>query len=158
MTLIAFPSVLPAPEVSSIGIEPGNNLVRTDFESGPARVRRTSRKPTSTYGVAWIVELEDLGVFEYWFENIALDGVLWFTTRLVNGADVQDCEARFIGKYSVSARSSKIFQISASLEVRNAPRISAVAYEVLTTIGNQQFQRGEAILDHVVNTELPSYL
>lgn len=155
---IIYPAVLPVPEVQGYGFTPQNNKVRTQFESGAARVRRIHRSPTSNFTVGNKLTIEQLAIFEYWWANEALDGSQWFDTKLVNGVGVTTVEARPVEDYQVQALSSQVFQLTWELEVRSKPLVSADVYYALTVIGLNEFLYSEDLLNQLVNVEFPADL
>lgn len=155
---IFYPSVLPVPEVQGYGFTPQNNKVRTQFESGPARVRRIHRSPTTNFTVGNKLTREQLAIFEYWWLNEALDGSQWFQTSLVNGVGLSTVDARAVDEYQVQALASEVFQLTWELEVREKPLVSADVYYALTVLGQAEFLYSEELLNQLVNVEFPADL
>lgn len=153
---IIYPAVLPVPEVQGYGFTPQNNKVRTQFESGAARVRRIHRSPTSNFTVGNKLTIEQLAIFEYWWANEALDGSQWFDTKLVNGVGVTTVEARPVEDYQVQALSSQVFQLTWELEVRSKPLMNGNDYAVATQGGEEAFGLLSDELDVIVNEEIPA--
>lgn len=155
---IFYPSVLPVPEVQGYGFTPQNNKVRTQFESGPARVRRIHRSPTTNFTVGSKLTREQLAIFEYWWVNEALDGSQWFETTLVNGVGLSSVDARAVDEYQVQALASEVFQLTWELEVRNKPLMTEDAYYAGTVIGLEPFAYSQHLLYQTVNEFIPSFM
>ncbi len=155
---IFYPSVLPVPEVQGYGFTPQNNKVRTQFESGPARVRRIHRSPTTNFTVGSKLTREQLAIFEYWWVNEALDGSQWFETTLVNGVGVSTVDARAVDEYQVQALASEVFQLTWELEVRSKPLLTADIYYLRTQIGEAEFLYAQNLLYEIVNQDIPAFL
>ena len=153
---IFYPSVLPVPEVQGYGFTPQNNKVRTQFESGPARVRRIHRSPTTNFTVGNKLTREQLAIFEYWWVNEALDGSQWFETTLVNGVGVSTVDARAVDEYQVQALASEVFQLTWELEVRSKPLMNGNDYAVAAQGGADAFALLSDELDVIVNEEIPA--
>lgn len=153
---IFYPSVLPVPEVQGYGFTPQNNKVRTQFESGPARVRRIHRSPTTNFTVGNKLTREQLAIFEYWWVNEALDGSQWFQTSLVNGVGLSTVDARAVDEYQVQALASEVFQLTWELEVRSKPLMNGNDYAVATQGGADAFALLSDELDVIVNEEIPA--
>ncbi|MDP3272796.1 hypothetical protein [Limnobacter sp.] len=153
---IFYPSVLPVPEVQGYGFTPQNNKVRTQFESGPARVRRIHRSPTTNFTVGSKLTREQLAIFEYWWVNEALDGSQWFETTLVNGVGLSTVDARAVDEYQVQALASEVFQLTWELEVRSKPLMNGNDYAVAAQGGADAFALLSDELDVIVNEEIPA--
>lgn len=153
---IFYPSVLPVPEVQGYGFTPQNNKVRTQFESGPARVRRIHRSPTTNFTVGNKLTREQLAIFEYWWVNEALDGSQWFQTSLVNGVGLSTVDARAVEEYQVQALASEVFQLTWELEVRSKPLMNGNDYAVAAQGGADAFALLSDELDVIVNEEIPA--
>lgn len=153
---IFYPSVLPVPEVQGYGFTPQNNKVRTQFESGPARVRRIHRNPTTNFTVGNKLTREQLAIFEYWWVNEALDGSQWFETTLVNGVGLSTVDARAVDEYQVQALASEVFQLTWELEVRSKPLMNGNDYAVAAQGGADAFALFSDELDVIVNEEIPA--
>lgn len=153
---IFYPSVLPVPEVQGYGFTPQNNKVRTQFESGPARVRRIHRSPTTNFTVGNKLTREQLAIFEYWWVNEALDGSQWFETTLVNGVGLSTVDARAVDEYQVQALASEVFQLTWELEVRSKPLMNGNDYAVAAQGGAEAFGLLSDELDVIVNEEIPA--
>jgi hypothetical protein len=153
---IFYPSVLPVPEVQGYGFTPQNNKVRTQFESGPARVRRIHRSPTTNFTVGNKLTREQLAIFEYWWVNEALDGSQWFETTLVNGVGLSTVDARAVDEYQVQALASEVFQLTWELEVRSKPLMNGNDYAVAAQGGADAFALLSDELDVIVNEEIPA--
>lgn len=156
MPVISYPSFLPAPDVQGFGYSPQNNKTRTQFESGPARVRRIHRSPTTLFSASNKLTIEQLGVFEYWWASELQDGSQWFELQLNTGSGLQLCQARPVDEYEVKSLSAHVFELTWQLEVRSRPLISADVYYVMRVIGQSEFEAGEDLINQIVNIDLPS--
>ena len=82
---INFPKTLPYPTVQGYAIKPGEAIVRTEMEAGPARQRRRYTQTPSRITVKWIFNLEQFAVFEAWYKYYAQEGGEWFIITLLGG-------------------------------------------------------------------------
>jgi hypothetical protein len=121
----AWPSTLPGALTEGYGINPDSAVVRTDMDSGPARVRRRfSRTPTKVPVRFSFTQLE-MYVFESWFKLEIASGAAWFTFNLYTGAGFTQVNARFIagsqGAYKVDGVRGTKFHVSAEFEIDDLP-------------------------------------
>lgn len=68
MTIVKFPKKLPYPTVEGYTIRPGEAIVRTEMEAGPARQRRRYTQTPSKIAVKWIMNPEQFCLFEAWYK------------------------------------------------------------------------------------------
>lgn len=124
MTTPIFPALLPAASLSSYGYRPGENLIRTEMENGPAKVRRRFISVPTDVNVTWKFSRAELATFESFFRNTIYDGSGWFQIKLVNGSGETLCTARFKEPYQAETLSREnVWRITATLEVMNMPTI-----------------------------------
>lgn len=64
---LRFPKTLPYPTVQGYAIKPGEAIVRTEMEAGPARQRRRYTQTPSKISVRWIMKREQFSLFEAWY-------------------------------------------------------------------------------------------
>lgn len=78
-TTIDWPSTLPQYVLrDSYSRNPGNNLIRTDMEIGPAKVRRRSTSAPTTVSLSFSFDKDELDDFEEFFITTLGYGVLTF--------------------------------------------------------------------------------
>lgn len=65
----SWPSILPRPLLGGYSLNPADQTLRTDMESGAARVRRRSRARLDLVDVAWKFTDAQMAVFREWFDN-----------------------------------------------------------------------------------------
>lgn len=121
--MATFPTTLPQPLISGYKINPKDQTVRTDMDTGTARVRRQTTDRGDHVTVKWLVTDAQLDTFRTWFDGTtasdAQGGAAWFTITLNLGNTGQEsASARFAGPYIVEpATSTDMWYISARLEV-----------------------------------------
>ena len=59
-----WPDRLPLPTVDGYGIRPGEAILRTEMEAGPARQRRRYTQVPSRITVRWVLRREQFALFE----------------------------------------------------------------------------------------------
>lgn len=120
-----WPSSLPVPLSSGYALEPQPATIRTDMESGPARVRRIqTAAPTNVTAVVRVTALQ-LAVIEAWYEQIINYGASWFDMPLQNGLGKQVWTVQFVEPYKPSrVADSLLWDVALKLQVRNPPRMT----------------------------------
>ena len=123
MANVDWPTDLPNVEIQSWAIEPAPLTVRSEMESGPARVRRISTQRNDTITVSWTLSRVQFAQFRTFFQTSLKHGVEWFNMPLFAGVTPDGAcnnleEARFIGQWKASAINANYIRVSAELEVR----------------------------------------
>lgn len=122
MPAINFPTTLPNVKMTDYGFKPGNQNVRTDMETGLARVRRRFLSAPTEMSVSWELTLEELGIFEKFYDTDTFGGSAWFNISLVNGVGETTYLARFKEPYDAKASAREyMWSVSATLEVLARP-------------------------------------
>lgn len=122
----SWPSSLPMPTLDGYSIKPKSRTVRTDMESGPARVRRRFRRVPTVIQVAYIFDQAEFQTFEYWFENTLNGGAEWFAGPAANGAGITTVQCRFIdseGPYEARPLGGGLWSVTAAMEVDQMPTV-----------------------------------
>lgn len=122
MTTPTYPSNLPNVRMQGYGFKPGNPNIRTDMESGYARVRRRFLNVPTEMQVSWSFSMNELGLFEKFYENDLNAGASWFYIKLVNGVGETTYLARFTEPYDVKTEAKEFrWTVSATLETLERP-------------------------------------
>ncbi len=129
MSTLHWPSRFPLPSLNRFTTRPGNALLRTEMESGPARQRRQFTQNPALIDVEWRVNRTTFGMIESWFKHYLHDGANWFLIKLWSGNAMQDHRVRFITPYTAQPLSNALIIISAELEVDNPPIVSQTALD-----------------------------
>ena len=119
---VAWPNDYPKPLISGWGLEPAPLTVRSDMESGAARVRRISKQRNDKVSVQFAFTRQGFADFRTWYAATARNGVEWINMPVFTGQDgnCQQTETvRFIGQWSASALSDKYIRLTAEIEVRD---------------------------------------
>lgn len=121
--MATWPSTLPtAPLVNGYSVDPASNVIRSDMEIGPARVRRIATSRNDQVSISLVLVGSQVTAFRDWFDDSSsglAGGVNWFTgLRLNLDGTVTTPECRFVGKHSFSLVDSKRYRLTAKVEVR----------------------------------------
>jgi hypothetical protein len=96
--MASWPSTLPAPLSNGYEIKPQEQVIRTDMEKGPARVRHVTTANTDRVKLGWEMTDEQLAIYRPWFKTDIAGGAMWFTISLVVGTiGFKEMSARFVG-------------------------------------------------------------
>jgi len=110
-----FPDTLPAPLANSFQEQPANNIVRTQMDVGPAKVRRRTTANVRSISVAYVLSEAQLQTLETFFLTDAAGGALSFDfTHPRTGATVT---ARFTEPPQYASMNGLYYQVTVSLEV-----------------------------------------
>ena len=129
MTL-TWPPTLPLPTVEGYGIRPGEAILRTEMEAGPARQRKRFTQVPSRIAVRWLMRREQFALFEAWYRWQAKEGGEWFEIPLLGGVGLLDHEARFTRQFEARLTGGVLWEIASELEVRERPTLSADALAI----------------------------
>lgn len=119
--MIHWPRTLPLPTVDSYSIEPGEAILRTEMEAGPARQRRRFTQVPSRISVRWIMRHEQFALFEGWYRWQAKEGGAWFEINLLGGIGLVKQEARFTRQFQAQLLNGVLWEIRSELEIRERP-------------------------------------
>lgn len=104
------------------------------MDNGFQRHRRRFTTVPTVYTVSWVMTADQLGIFEGWFDSVALYGAEPFTISLRNGAGRGDVTARFVGAPKIAAHSKDIWKITGQLSVSDRPASVSLATETSDTL------------------------
>lgn len=128
---VFYPDTIPLPLKQGYVLKPKPNVRRTDLEQGAARVRRVGRQKPTELAVVWELTQWELGLLQGFHEHQADEGAAWFGMKLLTYVGLAMCEARFKGEISQPKQAGHLWQVSATLEVREIPRLSSADYAAL---------------------------
>lgn len=119
--MIIWPETLPLPTVEGYGIQPGDAILRTEMEAGPARQRRRFTQVPSRVSVRWIMRRDQFALFEAWYRWQAKEGGAWFEIELLGGLGLLTQEARFTRQFQAQLLGGTLWEIRSELEIRERP-------------------------------------
>lgn len=115
--------VMPSPMFSGYGLETGDSTLRTDMESGSARVRRRSRHPDDMLTLKYLFTTEQMAGFRDFWESEWLSGTAWVQIPVSDGRTAgvvsKECRPK-PAKFKAEPVSAALWSVSLSVEVRNA--------------------------------------
>lgn len=119
--MATWPSTLPAPLVDGYGIEPVDQTVATDMETGTKRVRRRSAVQIDHANVSYNLSDAQMAIFRAWFYSELAGGAGTFDVSLWAGkGGATAAEARFVGAPKWSMVGNHRWIVGGKLEVRYA--------------------------------------
>ncbi len=128
---VRWPEPLPLPTIEGYGIQPGEAIVRTEMEAGPARQRRRFTNVPSRIAVRWIMRAEQFLMFEAWYRWTAAEGGAWFEIDLLGGLGLLPQEARFTRQFEARPYRGRLWEVTSELEIRSRPTLGEAALTVL---------------------------
>lgn len=141
----------------SYTLTPGPPTLRSDFESGPARMRR--RFTTSVPEISFSVTMtsEDFEIFKSFYHWTLAQGTNWFAVKLWAGQIYSEHTARFIEHYAAADFAFGWTRVSFSLEARELSIINEGTSWILGEYG-ADYTCGELHdpLQTIVNIDWPS--
>lgn len=120
--MATYPStLLPAPLVSGYGIQPTDQVVRTDMEGGNVRARRRTTSRRDIVSVSWSLSDRQMAIFQGWFYSAdgAAGGSAWFDVALLDcwgGSTTRS--ARFASMWQAAYVPHLRWEVTATLELR----------------------------------------
>lgn len=157
MTVI-FPEKLPYPTTEGYAIKPGEAIVRTDMEAGPARQRRRYEQTPSKISVRWVMNREQFSLFEAWYKYHAKEGAEWFYITLFGGLGLLEQEARFTQQFEAKLLNGYLWEITSELEIRDRPTLSEGALNILLDCDYEKLVLGVNRLHDYVHVTCPKQI
>lgn len=127
---ISWPVTLPLPSIGGYSVHPGEAILRTEMEAGPARQRRRYTQVPSRISVRWIFRRDQFALFEAWYRWQAKEGGEWFDINLLGGLGLVVHEARFTRPFDAKPRSGVLWDVSSELEIRERPVLTEAALAI----------------------------
>lgn len=152
--LPVYPMTLPLPTMDGYTIAAAPRFVRTGLSSGPAAQRARRNAPPLLLEYRWVLSLEQLETFEYWYAQRLRKGQSWFSGPLSLGTGCTTGDLRFTGAYSAAQLSGDdVWEVTASMELRERPLITGDQYTAMIQV--VPFTESEALFHQIMNTDLP---
>lgn len=156
--MIAWPETLPLPTVEGYGIQPGDAILRTKMEAGPARQRRRFTQVPSRVSVRWIMRRDQFALFEAWYRWQAKEGGAWFEIELLGGLGLLTQEARFTRQFQAQLLGGTLWEIRSELEIRERPVLDEGLLNLLLSEDAQGIITVSNSLYVLVHQTLPQHL
>jgi len=126
-----WPDRLRPPTIEGYAIRPGETILRTEMEAGPARQRRRFTDAPSRITVRWLMDPEEFRLFEAWYRYVGLEGGTFFEIELLGGLGMVAQEARFTRQFEARPLPGGHWEVACELEVRARPTLSAGGLAIL---------------------------
>ena len=129
MALIEFPhAALGAPLIRGYSEQPDDVVLRTPFEVGPARQRRTTTQHVKRITLTFQFTEGQYTKFAAWSRHEAMSGARWFTINLKSELGIVPHEARFLrtgsSVWKADLDRAGRRTVDVTVEVRNPPSLS----------------------------------
>ena len=114
MANIIWPAELPATLlIDGFSKQPQSGVIRTTMDAGPKKARRRYTARTVKFSGKQIFDMNELAVFEQFYQFTLADGVLRF--NFTDSTTRETAEFRFTDNYTVSAVEG-LFEVSMQME------------------------------------------
>lgn len=133
-----YPDLLPPFLIDSYGYDEDNDLIRTDMEAGPARVRKRATQTPTVFSVSSKMTYTQLKIFESWIRYKINGGVEWFTVKLDTGSGLVEHMGRYVGKCSVRHGGALTWVVSGKIEVEELLVMSEEDLDLLVINNSEQ--------------------
>ena len=151
---ISWPSTLPLPTIEGYGVHPGEAILRTEMEAGPARQRRRYTQVPSRITVRWVLRRDQFALFEAWYRWQAKEGGEWFSIDLLGGLGLATHEARFTRQFTARLLPGNRWEVNSELEIRKRPVLTEDALNIALTEDIAGLLAAIDSFDTTVNTTL----
>ena len=151
-----WPDRLPLPTIEGYGIQPGEAILRTEMEAGPARQRRRFTNVPSRITVRWVMSAEQFLLFEAWYRWAAAEGGAWFEIDLLGGLGMVPQEARFTRQFEARPHRGLLWEVTSGLEVRARPTLSDGGLALVLAEDIDGLNAGIEALHTLVHETLPA--
>jgi hypothetical protein len=111
-----YPVELPSPLLTGYSFSDDLPLIRTQMESGPERVTRTSSSYATNINFSLILTRDQLAIFRNFFENTINAGADWFDVQLDSAGTYVTHRTRFIQSPSYSIQ-RPFYRVNCAVEV-----------------------------------------
>ena len=120
--MATWPSTLPNPSAKGYKIQSGNQVIRSDMDSGLARQRRRFTSRIDVMDIFLEVTASELDIFEGFIYNDCDGGAAWFDAPIIDGNGIRNMECRLMnGQYTAVPldTNNSIWNLRMQFEVRN---------------------------------------
>jgi hypothetical protein len=152
---VSWPGTLPLPTIDGYGIRPGEAILRTEMEAGPARQRRRYTQVPSRITVRWVLRREQFALFEAWYRWTAKEGGEWFEIDLLGGLGLLPQDARFTRQFDARIVAGILWEVRSELEIRERPTLSEGAMAILLEEDLKGLLGSVDALHTLIHTTLP---
>lgn len=157
MTTPSWPSSLNyLAERGSLKFQQSEPQLRSEFDYGPARMRRRFTRQIATASFAVVLTSSEHEVFKTFYQENLLSGVSWFTMPVYTGDSYQIHVIRFTEPPAVSDAGYRHVKISAKVELKQLQIWDGAAAWLIGEYG-ESAALGEFVdpIDEIVNIGWP---
>ena len=121
--MASWPTTLPQPTMSGYALQATDATIRTDMESGPARVRRRYTAAPDKVTLRFVFSEEQMAAFRVFWDGDAQQGAAWWWLTVKDGRTVGSV-AREVRPTNGAFKSEMIdavhWSVTFEVEVRSA--------------------------------------
>ena len=134
-TLERYPAMLPLPILSGHGYTVKAPVISTKMDSGHKRKRRRFKNIPIPMPLKVLYTSDQLAVFEYWFDSKVNAGASRFLFPVLTALGLRIHIAEFDGGYKATAKTTKLWQVSAKIELKKIDYADAGVMDLLVGLG-----------------------
>lgn len=150
-----YPPSLPLPSVPGYQLERMANILRTPMEAGHARQRRRTLDSPTDIDATFELDAWEFMVFDGWKKHTIADGAAWFNIELLASIGLTNHVARIKeGKAPARLRPGGNWIVTAKLEIREAPTLSAGDTAELVSLTGEELFAAIASIHHTIHHDL----
>jgi hypothetical protein len=118
--LITYPDSLPRPLLSSLAFKQQSNVLRTEMDSGTARVRKRFSSVPTFMDASWKINATECEAFEGFIEHALNSAVNWFVLAIKTPQGLVEHDVRFVQNPMENYKpiSKKFWEYSANIEIK----------------------------------------
>lgn len=120
--MATWPTTLPNPLASGYGVDVGDCTVRSDMESGAARVRRRFTAAPDKTTLRWVMTDAQMVIFRAFYESSFLNGAAWVFVpiRDARTAGINSRECRPLSPFKAELNGNALWHVEMPVEIRAA--------------------------------------
>lgn len=146
-------------ERGSFKLTPGQAQLRSEFDYGPARMRRRFTREVSTFSFRVKMSETELALFEGFWADDLKSGTAWFNMPVYLGRGGYETRAvRFMEPYSLADAGFRHVMFSVKLEVKMVPIVSGAGAYFVGNFGEDALFDLSDTLALVVNVDYPAVM
>lgn len=146
-------------ERGSFRFGPTEPQLRSEFDYGPARMRRRFTQGVSSLGFEIVMRSEEFEAFKAFYHRDLFDGVKWFEMNVYLGEGYLPHKVRFTEPYQMSYLAFRNVKISAKLEVRRIAYVDEAYVYLIGEFGDPElFKEFADPLQVIVNEDYPAVM
>lgn len=121
--MATWPSTLPIPSFNGYGLQSGDDTIRTDMESGAARVRRRSTSSPDELTLRFVLSASQMATFRDFWDDEWMSGAAWILLPIKDGRSALEANKECRPKpasFKATPLSAMSWALELTVETRHA--------------------------------------